>query len=147
VAILVWTSLWALAAIASLHRTRAAMAELREARDLSFFGLGGVTRQAIDFQWLLRAPGAERRFSHLVNGGSPSARVFGACGLYLVESDGFAAARERLSTDDSELEVGGCIRFTKRVRDLAADLPTFCPHLKMGVPRWAIAEVGRIAGR
>ena len=147
VVVLLWTSLCAALGLAAVHRIRGAVVELRAARDLSLFGLDGFAREAIDFQWLLRAPGAESRFSYLVNEGSPSAKVFGACGLYLLDSERFGAARDRLSTDDSQISMGGCIRYSKALSELAGDLPKFCPHMKMGTLQWATAEVGWLTGR
>jgi hypothetical protein len=147
VAVLVWTSLCVALGVAAVHRVRDAVVEVCAARDLSFFGFGGFAREAIDFQWLLRAPGAEARFSYLVNEGSPAAKVFGACGLYLLDSDRFDAARVRLSTDDREISMGGCIRYSKTLHELAGDLPRFCPHMKMGTLQWVTAEVGWLTGR
>jgi len=147
IALAAWLVAWALAGAAAVHRNRVAMAELRDASTPGFFDLGGFTREATNFQWLLRAPGAERRFENLVVQGSPSAKVFGACGLYLIRSDRFESVRRQLSRDDSEVSTGGCIRTSRRLGDLAQDFPTFCPHFRMGVVRWALTEAGWLTGR
>jgi hypothetical protein len=120
---------------------------LRDARDLGFFGLGGFTRAARDFQWALRVPGAEGRFSSLVKEASPEARLLGACGLYLISSHRLESARARLSTDDAEVELAaGCLRFPRPMREVAADLPTYCPRFKMKPSQWMLAEVSSLLG-
>jgi hypothetical protein len=146
-AVLAWVSLCAAVGVATLHRTQSAMTELRSAPSLSLDGLGGVTREAMGFQWLLRVPGTERRFSSLVDEGSPAARVFGACGLYLTQSARFEAARDRLLADANEVEMGGCILLSSRVREVAADLPRFCRRAKLSGFEWAVTEAGWLLGR
>ncbi len=146
-AVLAWVSVWALGGIATVRRAQTAMVRLQRAPDLSFFGLNGFSREATDFQWMLRLPGAESRFSRLASEGSSAGKVFGACGLYLVQSDRFEAARARLSSDGTELSMGGCTQYSKSVRELAADLPRICPHLRMESTQWAIAEIGWLTGR
>lgn len=141
--VLVLASLWALVGVAIVHRTRDATKDLRESESLSFFNFGGFTRGALDFQWLLRVPGTERRFMQLVEKGSPSAKLFGACGLYLAGSDSFETVRDGLSRDDAEVVVGlGCIHIKQQIRELAPDLPRTCPQMRLSILQWAMGEVG-----
>jgi hypothetical protein len=146
-AVFAWVLAWALFGLAVAGRTRLATSHLRHASDLDFFNLSGFTLEARDFQWMLRAPGAEDRFSSLVNEASPPARVLGTCGLYLIRSDRFESARDRLSRDDSEVTMGGCLRVSRPVRELAPDLPRFCSYMKMSTSQWGLAEVGWLTGR
>ena len=145
---LVWVSVWVILGLVAAGRARSAAAHLRHVSALDFFDLNGLTREARDFQWALRVPGAEGRFSSLVNEDSPSARVLGACGLYLIRSDRFESARARLSAEDSEVTTAaGCLRFSRPMRELAADLPAYCPHLVMNTSQWTLAEVGALIER
>ena len=146
-AVLAWVSLWSMVGVAIVHRTRRAIAELREAPSVSFVNFGWFTREATDFQWLLHVPGAERRFVQLVEGGSPAARVFGACGLYLLQSEQLDAARDHLSIDDAEVELGGCLRISRQVREMVSDLPGFCDQTRLSVFHWGWAEFVWLTGR
>ena len=147
-AALIWVSLWAIAGVAIFHRASVATTELSHAQSFSLGGLGGPSRESLDLQWLLRVPGAERRFSQLLSAESPAARLFGACGLQVIGSDRFEAAREQLARDDSELLVFyGCLGSSSHLRDLSSELPQLCSHIRASGFEWARAEIGRLVER
>jgi hypothetical protein len=91
----------------------------------------GAGTPVLDFEWLVRLPGADARFSRLVHASSPAARIYGACGLYLSGSEGLRASIDALSNDDSEvLVLYGCIGSTEKVKDFVRDVPGHCEHLR-----------------
>jgi hypothetical protein len=143
-----WLLLMVLIAVTAFCRVRVGMTEVRRASGLRFLGLQGYSREAIDFQWLLRAPGAEDRFMQLVERGTPAARIYGVCGLQLIASRHLEAARARLLEDDAELASSvGCLIQYRSVRELAADMPRMCPNFRMDVGSWAVAEAARLIDR
>lgn len=144
-AVLLWTCLWVACGLVALHRTRGAMLNLQNARHAPH--RFGVTRELLDFQWLLRVPGAEGRFTRLVREDAPYAKLFGICGLYLIHSEEFATARDRLSTDTSEIELGSCLRLTTQIRTLVPRLPESCPYFKKGAVQWAAGEISWLLER
>ena len=73
-AVLAWVVAWALGGIATVRRTQTAVVRLQRVPDLGFFDLNGFSREATDFQWVLRVPGAESRLARLVSEGSPAAK-------------------------------------------------------------------------
>src|SRR5262249_23750531 len=144
-AALIWVSLWAIAGVAVLHRVSVATTELSQAESFRLGGMEGFSREGRDVQWLLRVPGAEGRFSRLVSEGTPAARLFGACGLQVIGSDRFEAAREQLSRDDAEVFIlFGCLGSSHRLRELSAELPQFCPRIRAGEFQWAFDEIVRL---
>ena len=147
VAAATWVCLWVIGGAATAHRTQGAMAELVRVGSLDLWSITGFTREGRDLQLVLRVPGAEGRLSRLLDVGSPAARVFAACGLYDIGSDRFPAARKRLADDRSDVEFGGCFPTSKPIRELVADLPRLCPHMKLDLWPWVISEVGWIARR
>jgi hypothetical protein len=110
--------------------------------------LTGLTTEAADFQWLLRVPGAKHRFSELVQGASPGARLYGACGLYLLGSERYHSALGLLLKDDSAVTVvQGCLGSTAKVRDFALDLQRDCDALRSDRSPGVFSEVRRLTGR
>jgi hypothetical protein len=78
----------------------------------------------------------------------PAARIFGACGLQVIGSDRFEAARAQLAQDDSEVFVlMGCLGSSRPVRELASELPRLCPHVRASGLQWARAEISRLVER
>ena len=143
---LIWVSLWAIAAVTLFRRMSVATTELRQATSFQLGGLTGLSANALRLQWLLRVPGAEGRFSALVAEGSPAGKIFGACGLQVIGSDRFQAARKELAKDDSEVMVfWGCLGSSMLVREV--DLPQLCPRVRAGGLQWAMAEIDRILER
>jgi hypothetical protein len=143
---LIWVSLWAIAGVAMFRRMSIATTELSRATSFQLGGLTGPSGDALHLQWLLHVPGAEGRFSELVAEGSPAGKIFGACGLQVIGSDRFEAARKQVAKDDSEvLVILGCLGSSTPVREV--DLPQLCPHVRVGGLQWAMAEIDRILER
>src|SRR4029079_7686830 len=127
-------------------RVSVATTELSRATSFQLGGLTGLSGDALHLQWLRRVPWLEARFSQRVAEGSPAGKIFGACGLQVIGSDRFEAARKQLAKDDSEvLVILGCLGSSTRVPEV--DLPQLCPHVRAGGLQWAMAEIDRILER
>ena len=102
----------------------------------------------LDFQWLLRMPGAEARFSHFAHASSTATRMYGACGLYLSRSERSRAGLEALLNDESDAMVlNGCLASTLKVKDVARDPERYCEPMRPTHSFSLLWEVRRLTGR
>ena len=85
-----------------------------------------------DLRWLMRVPGAEAWASRLAARASPAGRLYGLCGLYVVDSKRYTAALRNLEQEDSAVIIRfGCLASTHRLTNLAADVPQLCASFKL----------------
>jgi hypothetical protein len=94
-------------------------------------GQFGGRSDVLAFQWLMRMPGAESRFTDFAEGAEPGGRLYGACGLYLIASDRYRWAIDRLSKDDAPVRFSyGCLGTSAKVRERVPDLEQDCERLR-----------------
>src|SRR4029079_15255277 len=85
-----------------------------------------------DLRWLVRLRGAEHWFSRLAVGKSPAGRLYGVCGLYVVDSQAYSAALENLAHDESDVtQRFGFSITTQQLRASVGNIPHLCASFRI----------------